>query len=403
MNKFIITIFILSSHFLLLGKKSPSDKPTNVTKNESQTSIQNLPPIKITPLDEPTIDDLIQRANHPQNSEPIPPTQKNTSQLKTAIKPAQWILESSIDTAPKLLKSIFFYLQSRQQSINKSQKYITIPSFHRFILVGPPGTGKTTLARSIGYMLDYLIIFIAATSLLGNFRNQTAKNIERFLLEQIADGLPKVVIIDELHKLFEHHTNDQSDDSQNAASFWLTLDHIEKYYPNVIIIGTANSVDKLPPEIQSRFSGKIITMPQLDKNQKIQTFKQSIAHDQSVITDNSVSDLFIEKMLQQIQSCSLRDVQLIIDSAKIFYYGEKSGHITDFPITLTRNHFQQAIDQLQTEVKVLESSFSDKLCKKLQPWGVVFGIAANICVLLKTSTDLLCNEVIKNYLIKQQS
>jgi len=252
-------------------------------------------------------------------------------------------------------------------------------------------------------MLNYPIVFIAATSLLGNFRNQTAKNIEKFLFEQTADDVSKVIIIDELHKLFEHHTTDQSDDSQSAAAFWLTLDYIEKYKPNAIIICTANSVDKLPPEIKSRFSGKIITMPLLDKNQIVQTFKNSIIHDESVIIDRSVTDEFITKMLDQLQNSSLRDVQLIIDSAKIFSYGEKSGHITDFPIILTRKHFQRAIDQLQTEVKVLEGSFSDKLCKTLQPWGVVFGIAANMCVLLKASTDLFSNDVIKNYLTKQHS
>ena len=59
MNKFIITTFMLSSNFLLFGKKPPSEKPTNVKKNEPQTSIQNHPPITITPLHEPSIEDLI--------------------------------------------------------------------------------------------------------------------------------------------------------------------------------------------------------------------------------------------------------------------------------------------------------------------------------------------------------
>lgn len=398
MNKFIVTIVILSSNFLLLGKRTPSVKPTITTKNESQTFIQNLPPINITPLDESSIDDLIKLSEKkPENCDSVPPAQKNTTQPNTFIKPAQWIVESSINNAPELLKGIFFYLQSRStESINRSQQPTTIPSFHRFILVGPPGTGKTTLARSIGYMLNYPTVYIAATSLLGNFRNQTAKNIERFLFEQTADGLPKVIIIDELHKLFEHHINDHSDDSQSSAAFWLTLDHIEKYKPNVIIIGTANNVDKLPPEIKSRFAGKIITMPLLDKNQKIQIFMNSITHDQSIILDDSVTDAFIAKMLQQLQNDSLRDVQLIIDSAKMFYYGEQSSCINNFPIVLTRIHFQCALDQLQTEAHVLKDNFSDKLCKKLQPWGVVFGIAANICVLIKASSELLQISTSKN-------
>jgi len=144
-------------------------------------------------------------------------------------------------------------------------------------------------------------------------------------------------------------------------------------------------------------------MPLLDKKQIIQTFKNNIIHDESIIIDDSVTDAFITKMLDQLQNSSLRDIQLIIDSAKIFSYDEQSASTTNFPIILTRKHFQRAIDQLQTEVKVLEGSFSDKLCKKLQPWGIVLGIAANVCVLIKTSTDLLSNEVIRNYFTKQQN
>jgi len=41
--------------------------------------------------------------------------------------------------------------------------------------------------------------------------------------------------------------------------------------------------------IKSRFSGKIIRMPLLDKNQKIQTFINSITHDQSIVLDDSVN------------------------------------------------------------------------------------------------------------------
>ena len=58
MNKFIVITFILSSNFLLLGKRAPSVKPTTTTKDESQISVKDLKPINITPLYPPTIDDL---------------------------------------------------------------------------------------------------------------------------------------------------------------------------------------------------------------------------------------------------------------------------------------------------------------------------------------------------------
>ena len=301
----------------------------------------------------------------------------------------QWLLESSINNAPALLKGIFTYLQSCQYNRNASQEINIVPSFHRFILVGPPGTGKTTLAYAIAHMLNYPVVFIPATSLLGHFRNETSNNIEKLLHGHTIDGLPKVIIIDELHKLFEHHTNHQADDSQSAAAFWLALDKIEKHNPHVIIIGTANSVDKLPPEIKSRFSGKIIRMPLLDKSQKIQTFISSITHDESIVLDNSVTDEFIAKMLQQIQNCSLRDVQLIIDSAKMFYYSGQCTIKTEFPIVLTRTHFQQALNQLQAESQVLQESIMERMYEKIKKWGVPLSVAVNILIFIKESNFLL--------------
>lgn len=368
MNKLILAMLIFSSNCVL----SDQDK--------TQTPVENRDPIKITPLYDPN---TINQTNNTQENTP------NQSKTKPLVLPAEWILESSMENAPELLKGIFLYLQSRSHCIDESQQFITIPSYHRFILVGPPGSGKTTLAYAIAHILNYPTVFIPATGLFGRFRNETANNIQNFLMQHSSDGLKKVIIIDELHKLFEHHGNDHSDDSQSAAAFWLALDNIEKQNPNVIFIGTANNVDKLPPEIKSRFSGKIITMSAPDKNQKIQAFKNNIAHDTSVILDKSVNDFFIANMIQQIQTGSLRDVQLIIDTAKMFSYAE--GSTIDPYIILTKAHFQQALDQLQTESKVLQESFTNKLRKQLELWGIVFGIAANACVLTRASFELLYN------------
>lgn len=303
-------------------------------------------------------------------------------------KQEKWLSEISLNNAPILLKGIFTYLQSRPRR-NTSEYSTIVPSFHRFILVGPPGSGKTTLAHAIAHMLEYPVIFIPATSFLGSYRNQTAANITKLLGEYTAAKYNNlVIIIDELHKLFEHHGDDHSDDSQSAAAFWLTLDNIEKHHPNVIIIGTANNVAKLPPEIKSRFSGKIITLPLPDKAQKLHAFKNSISHDKSIVLSSSVDDVFIVEMLEKIRNCSLRDVQLIIDTAKMFYYAKKAMHENNFPFILTRKHFEQALKQLQSESQILEENHIDRLYKKLRPWGLIFSVAVNITTLAKASADL---------------
>jgi hypothetical protein len=125
-------------------------------------------------------------------------------------------------------------------------------------------------------------------------------------------------------------------------------------------------------------------MPLPSKRQKIKAFKESIIHDNSVMLDESIDDVFIEKMMQQIQDCSLRDVQLIIDTAKMFYYAQESDFFTILPILLTKTHFQQALDQLDAESQVLQEKLLDRVCKKLEPWGTILSAVANIGVLITT-------------------
>ncbi len=389
MNQLKLIILITLSSYLLSAQEkqqTPTDKSVH---------------FNLTPLYIPDPEYFQQNAREQQNAAEKSIAQKNQTIDKTPLpRPAQWILESSMENAPKLVKGIFTYLQLRSCCPISNQPIINIPSFHRFILVGPPGSGKTTLAYAIAEMLGYSYTFIPATNFLGKFRNDTAINLQNTLTQCIADGSKKVIIIDELHKLFEHHKSEQTDHSQSAASFWLMLDHIEKFFPNIIIIGTANNVDKLPPEIKSRFAGKIINIQAPDKEQKIQIFKSSIMHDQSIELDPSITDAFIAKIIQQMEQQSLRDIHSFIDSAKIFYYADQTTSNPKLPIFLTKIHFQQALNQLHAESQALKESFSDQLCKKLQPWGVVFAIAANITTLIKASHELACKT---EFLLKKYS
>lgn len=314
--------------------------------------------------------------------------------------PEDWILNCALDNAPPLLKGIFTYLQLRNimrkfGDIEKAD-CMTIPSYHRFILVGPPGSGKTTLAYAVAQQIGYRhrTVYFAAASFFGQYRNEAGSNISRTLNELTVKGRPVVIIIDELHKLFEHHANDHSDDSQTAAAFWLVLDEIQKHNPNAVIIGTANNVDKLPPEIKSRFAGKIIHIPMPSRDQKIYALKKMLRKDENIVRDESFDTLFLENIIDKMGDCSLRDLRLLVDTAKIIYYAEKcedgcleyknicdrSADIFKDTIALTKKHFQKALEQLKKESLLTKESLfdSEKFTKKLNNWSMVLSIAANV-------------------------
>ncbi len=296
----------------------------------------------------------------------------------------EWLVQSSLKNAPPLLRGITNYLLGRSHGK-------VIPSFHRFILVGPPGTGKTTLARAVGHSLHGSTILVSATDFLGPYRNDTPIKLrfffETFYTPPSEDQKPTVIIIDELHKLFEGYENNNCDKSETAAAFWLALDTLEMNNPHVIVIGTANSVTKLPPEIKSRFHGKIITMPLPTKKQKIQAFRNILIRDESVVLDASIDDVFIDNVVTLLEEGSLRDIQLLIDASKMFYYMYSSSPgVTT--IKLHRSHFEQALKQLNGETTEHIEGFMQRIYPKLKPYALVLGLAINVLTGARISADL---------------
>lgn len=282
----------------------------------------------------------------------------------------EWLVRSSFKNAPWLLRGIYNYLRAGTSSI-------VVPSFHRFMLVGQPGTGKTTLAYALANLLGYQTVFIPATALLGHYRNETAVNMRKCFESIIANGAKKIVIIDELHKLFEHYKEDKSDQSQTAAAFWLMLDTLEKHHPNILVVGTANDVSKLPPEIKSRFHGKMITVPMPTKKQKLLGFKNIIEHDRSLVIDKAVDDKFMNNLISSSKNCSLRDIQLIIDTAKMYRYAA-GGMGNQSRITLDRRHFEQAVKKLEQESHENKESLLERIYPRLEKWSLVISVTANI-------------------------
>lgn len=110
------------------------------------------------------------------------------------------------------------------------------------LLVGPPGTGKTMLARSIGKVVELPVVEFRISSLMNSLLGETEQRFSRAfdVLETLS---PNVVFIDEIEKAFGDSSERDGGTMMRVTGSllsWLS----DNPYPN-FIVATSNSLSRM--------------------------------------------------------------------------------------------------------------------------------------------------------------
>jgi hypothetical protein len=114
-----------------------------------------------------------------------------------------------------------------------------------FMLSGPPGTGKTELARYIASRMGYPLFRLDGGSIYSRWQGETEQNLRR-ILSFISGQGQCVFLVDEADKLFGQKAEGQASNStlQSMLLWWLQGQSNE-----AITVMTANNIDVIPPEL----------------------------------------------------------------------------------------------------------------------------------------------------------
>lgn len=142
----------------------------------------------------------------------------------------------------------------------------------RMILHGPPGNGKSMLAKKIADETNSKFLPHSASSIVDPFQGSGAKKIKEMFTEakQYTDkDQPVVLFIDEIDCIGSKKIDSKHHDSQMSLKELIQEISNSGFNRNLLIIGATNKIECLDKTLESRFDKeKVVELNNPDLNQR---------------------------------------------------------------------------------------------------------------------------------------
>ena len=141
-------------------------------------------------------------------------------------------------------------------------RHLGITAPRGVILYGPPGSGKTHLARAIANEVDARFYFINGPDVIGTYTGETESNLRR-IFSEASHHSPSIIFIDELDAMAPKRGETGAHSDTRAVTQLLSLMDGLKRVDSVIVIGTTNRVDSIDQAFRrpGRFDREIFVGP----------------------------------------------------------------------------------------------------------------------------------------------
>src|SRR6266568_3535337 len=130
------------------------------------------------------------------------------------------------------------------------------------ILYGPPGAGKSHLARAVANEVDARLYYINGPDVIGTYTGETEANLRR-MFNEAGHHSPSIIFIDELDAMAPKRGETGAHSDTRTVTQLLALMDGLKRVDSVIVIGTTNRIDAIDPAFRrpGRFDREIFIGP----------------------------------------------------------------------------------------------------------------------------------------------
>jgi len=175
------------------------------------------------------------------------------------------------------------------------------------LLYGPPGCGKTTVAKYISFKTRLPLVTVRLDGLVSSLLGSTAKNIRKIF--DYASKRECILFLDEFDVIAKLR-DDKHELGELKRVVNSLLQNIDDFSQNSILIAATNHHELLDPAVWRRFS-KIITLEKPNKEEIILLLKSFIKNSNNIINNKKK----MEKIASAMEGFSHADVKTIVNNA----------------------------------------------------------------------------------------
>ncbi len=235
--------------------------------------------------------------------------------------------------------------QMRRRIINPFLKKELFARFKKragggVLMYGPPGCGKTMLARALAHECDAQFMNIKAADVLDQFIGNAEKNIVH-IFAQARNDKPVVLFFDEVEALAQkRHFGDSHKINTSVSALLTEMDGFESDNEGVLILGATN----VPWSLDSAFRrpgrfDRTIFVPPPDKIARKFIIQQQLK-------DRPVDpNLDITPLLGRTSGFSGADLVGLVDTA--LDYAIEDSETSDSIQPLSGRHFNEALSEVR--------------------------------------------------------
>ncbi len=203
----------------------------------------------------------------------------------------------------------------------------------KLLLVGPPGTGKTSTARALARDMDLPFVEVKLSMITSQYLGETAKNVEKTF--EVAKRLsPCILFIDEFDFVAKTRRSDEHAALKRAVNTLLkSIDNISLIQDEVLLIAATNHPDQLDSAAWRRFD-EVVNFPKPD-----QRMREDIL---GVITREMDIDEFDPGVIAEAtQGLTGSDLRMVLREAVLGALTEERTHLTQDDLLTAVENFEE--------------------------------------------------------------